>query len=144
MKIDKFAYHKVRKREKLCHLIFIWDRIKMHFQFCLVICFALSLVYSRDIRESEEFLLSENLISQINSAQSTWKAAPSKFMTWSTASIKRLMGVHQDHFMEIKHLEPLIHEVPIDLPKEYDPREHWSNCPSLKEIRDQGGFVLDN
>jgi cathepsin B len=59
-------------------------------------------------------------------------------MTWSTASITRLMDVYQDHFREIKHLEPLIHEVPIDLPKEYDPREHWSNCPSLKEIRDQG------
>ncbi|CAF0909619.1 unnamed protein product [Adineta steineri] len=110
----------------------------MHLQFCLVICFALFPVYSRDIRESEESLLSENLISQINSAQSTWKAAPSKFMTWSTASIKRLMGVRREHLMEIKQLEPLIHEVPNDLPENFDGREQWSNCPSLKEIRDQG------
>jgi hypothetical protein len=134
------------------HLIFVWDRIKMHLYFCLIICFALSPVYSRDIKESEngliseskEILLSENFISQINAAQSTWKAAPSKFMTWSTASIKRLMGVRREHLLEIRNVDPLIHDVPIDLPENFDGRDQWSNCPSLKEIRDQGRFVVKN
>jgi cathepsin B len=126
------------------HLIFVWDRIKMHLYFCLIICFALSPVYSRDIKESENGLISEDLISQINAAQSTWKAAPSKFMTWSTASIKRLMGVRREHLMEIRNVDPLIHEVPIDLPENFDGRDQWSNCPSLKEIRDQGRFVVKN
>jgi hypothetical protein len=114
----------------------------MHLHFCLALCFALSVVYSRDITESKEILLSENFISQINAAQSTWKAAPSKFMTWSKASIKRLMGVHLDHFIQIKHLAPLIHEVPSDLPDNFDARNQWPNCLSLQEIRDQGRFVF--
>ena len=26
-----------------------------------------------------------------------------------------------------------------DIPESFDPREQWPDCPTLKEIRDQGG-----
>ena len=28
-----------------------------------------------------------------------------------------------------------------DIPESFDPREQWPDCPTLKEIRDQGGGV---
>ena len=27
-----------------------------------------------------------------------------------------------------------------DIPESFDPREQWPDCPTLKEIRDQGGW----
>jgi cathepsin B len=87
-------------------------------------------------------LLSSNLVNEINLLQTTWKAAPSKFMSWSTESIKRLMGVRPEYFEQHKHLEVLEHEVPNDLPDNFDAREQWPNCPTLKEVRDQGRSVL--
>jgi len=83
-------------------------------------------------------LLSSNLIRDINSVQTTWKAAPSKFMSWSEDSIKRLMGVHADYYEQHKELPVVEHDVPNDLPENFDPREQWPNCPTLKEVRDQG------
>jgi hypothetical protein len=70
-----------------------------------------------------------------------WTAGPSKFMTWRKASIQKLMGVHRDHFIEIKNVDPLIHDVPIDLPVNFDARDRWPHCSSIKEIRDQGRLV---
>ncbi|CAF1246736.1 unnamed protein product [Rotaria sp. Silwood1] len=110
----------------------------MHLHLCLIVCLALSVVYSREIKSSQKTILSEKFISGINAAQSTWKAAPSKFMTWSKASVKRLMGVLPGHFIQVKHLDPLIHDVPNDLPDNFDARDQWPNCPSIKEVRDQG------
>ncbi|CAF1157657.1 unnamed protein product [Rotaria sordida] len=110
----------------------------MHLHLCLIVCLTLSAVYSRDIKSSQKPLLSEKFINGINTAQSTWKAAPSKFMTWSKASVKRLMGVLPEHFIQVKHLDPLVHDVPKDLPDNFDARDQWPNCPSIKEVRDQG------
>jgi len=110
----------------------------MHLHFCLVVCLSLTVVYSRDIVSSKKPLLSEGFIARINAAQSTWTAAPSKFMTWSKSSVKRLMGVLPDHFKQIKHVDKLVHNVPNDLPDNFDARVQWSNCPSIGEVRDQG------
>jgi cathepsin B len=114
----------------------------MHIRICLIVCLAFALVHSRKTENSKKPYLTENFISKINSLQSTWTAEPSKFMSWSKASIKRLMGVHPDHFQQIKHVDILRHEVPNDLPVNFDAREQWPNCPSIKEVRDQGRFVL--
>ncbi|CAF0996384.1 unnamed protein product [Rotaria magnacalcarata] len=83
-------------------------------------------------------LLSLNLIDEINSAQTTWKAGPSKFMSWSKSSIERLMGVRPEYFEQHKDLQVLEHAVPTDLPENFDARDQWPNCPTLKEVRDQG------
>ena len=104
---------------------------------CLVVCLALAVVNGRVVRTNKP-LLTKELIDEINAAQSTWKAGPSKFMDWSPESIKRLMGVRPDYFEQHKLMEPLVHSVPNDLPDNFDARTQWANCPSIKEVRDQG------
>jgi hypothetical protein len=105
----------------------------MFLHLSLFVCFALAVVNGRVVK-SEPFL-TENLINEINSAQSTWKAGPSKFMSWSRQSIKRLIGVTPEYFEQHKLLTPIEHEVPNDLPASFDAREQWSYCSTLKEIR---------
>jgi len=99
---------------------------------------ALSIVDSRKSELSKKALLSDKFIAKINAAQSTWKAGPSKFDSWSKSSIKRLMGVLPDHAEQIKHVHQKIHAVPNDLPVNFDARVQWPNCPSIQEVRDQG------
>jgi cathepsin B len=113
----------------------------MFTRFCLIIYLAFVVVDGRILRFKGS-LLGTDLIEQINSAQTTWKAGPSKFMSWSMSSIKRLMGVHPDYYELHKQLDVLEHEVPNDLPENFDAREQWPNCPTLKEVRDQGRLVL--
>lgn len=52
--------------------------------------------------------------------------------------IKGLMGVHPDahqfRLPELVHSEGDV----ADLPENFDAREQWPDCPTLKEIRDQG------
>jgi hypothetical protein len=121
----------------------------MFLRFCLIISLALVIVNGRILRRPRPLLvrttplLSSNLVSRINSEQTTWTAAPSKFMSWSKESIERLMGVHPDYYEQHKQLEVLEHQVPNDLPENFDAREQWPNCPTLKEVRDQGRLVLE-
>jgi len=112
--------------------------MKMHFHHCLIFCLSLSVVYARDIESSKRAFLTKDFIAEINAAQSTWKAGPTKFQTWSRASIKRLMGVLPGHFEKVKQLDQLVHDVPNDLPDNFDARDQWPNCPTIKEVRDQG------
>jgi cathepsin B len=108
----------------------------MFLRLCLVVCLALAAVNGRVVKPKP--VLTEQLINEINAAQTTWKASPSKFMSWSEHSIKRLMGVRPEYFEQIKHLQAVEHAVPNDLPAEFDARVQWPNCPTLKEVRDQG------
>jgi cathepsin B len=88
------------------------------------------------------WLLTQELIDEINAAQTTWKAGPSKFMLWPEKSVKRLMGVRPEYFEQHKLITPIEHEVPADLPDNFDARTQWPNCPSINEVRDQGRSVL--
>ena len=84
--------------------------------------------------------MSKSMVYFINEKfNTTWKAAPSKFDTWSMASVKRLMGVPLSHINHVTaNLEVMTHVVDKNLPDEFDCREKWPKCPTLKEIRDQG------
>jgi cathepsin B len=113
----------------------------MFLRLCFFICLVSATVDSRRLKANRP-LLSSNLVSEINSAQTTWKAAPSKFMSWSKESIVRLMGVRPDYFEQHQQLQVLEHEILKDLPENFDAREQWPNCPTLKEVRDQGRSVL--
>jgi cathepsin B len=104
----------------------------MHFRVGLLLCLCLSIVSGRNVEKSKR------IITRINSAQSTWTAGPSKFDKWSKTSIKHLMGVLPDHYNQMKNLDPINHEIPNDLPTNFDARDQWPNCPSIKEVRDQG------
>lgn len=51
--------------------------------------------------------------------------------------VKRLMGVLPNH----KNFMPpvLVHNVgTVDVPVKFDARSQWPNCPTIREIRDQG------
>lgn len=49
------------------------------------------------------------------------------------------MGVH-DKNSQYPKLEELISyfETPKNLPENFDARENWPHCPTIREIRDQG------
>lgn len=79
--------------------------------------------------------LSQDMINYINTLpNNTWKAGPN-FRGVPMEHIKGLCGSLKSDF---KH-PTRIHAVEAqDLPEEFDPRKQWPNCPTLKEIRDQG------
>jgi cathepsin B len=97
---------------------------------------ALAIVDGRVVKKKP--FLTEEFINKINSVQTLWKASPSKFMTWSRESVKRLMGVRPEYFEQHKFLTPIKHEIPTALPDNFDARDQWPNCPTIKEVRDQG------
>jgi cathepsin B len=57
-----------------------------------------------------------------------------------TSYFRRLMGVHPDsqaYTLPVKqHL--VGSSMYADLPDNFDSREQWPNCPTLREVRDQG------
>jgi len=114
----------------------------MQFHLTLIYCLCLSIVYTRDIENSKRSFLTDDFIARINAAQTSFKAGPNKFQSWSRRAIKRLMGVLPGHVEQVKQLHPLIHHVPNDLPTNFDARDQWPNCPTIKEVRDQGRLVL--
>ena len=113
----------------------------MLLRLCFIVGLAMAIAESRLLKGPAP-LLSSTLSREINSMQTTWKATPaSKFVAWSEESIRRLMGVHPDYYEQHKQLDVLKHDVPNDLPENFDAREQWPDCPTLKEVRDQGRFV---
>merc|ERR1712243_500684 len=83
-------------------------------------------------------VLSKSFIAKINAANSTWVAGTNFHPGTSHNYLKRLMGVHpQAH----RHLPPPKKALLgfDSLPESFDPREKWPECPTIKEIRDQGG-----
>jgi cathepsin B len=108
----------------------------MFLRLSLAICLALVAVNGRVAKPKQ--LVTQALINEINSAQTTWKAGPTKFMSWSESAIKRLMGVRPEYAERHKLLTPIEHEVPIDLPDNFDARTQWPHCPTIGEVRDQG------
>jgi cathepsin B len=53
------------------------------------------------------------------------------------AYIIRLMGVHRDaHLFRLPTKTGGVTNV--EIPEEFDAREQWPDCPTIKEIRDQG------
>uniref|UniRef100_A0AC34QRC6 Peptidase C1A papain C-terminal domain-containing protein n=1 Tax=Panagrolaimus sp. JU765 TaxID=591449 RepID=A0AC34QRC6_9BILA len=95
----------------------------------------------------------ESLVNQINNAPDVrWKAKYNPFATKThdynykalrnSTAIKEYISILTDFFQSEKmqiHLREL-EEFPDDeLPKMFDAREKWSNCPSLHHIPNQGG-----
>ncbi|MFT7813027.1 hypothetical protein Z043-115019 [Arapaima gigas] len=78
--------------------------------------------------------LSHEMINHINKANTTWKAGHN-FPNADYSYVKKLCGT----FMGGPEL-PVLEQYTGDIkfPQSFDPREKWPNCPTLKEIRDQG------
>lgn len=87
---------------------------------------------------SHNHLITDAFIDEINAEATTWKAGSNFHPETSLSFIRKLMGVHPDH---LNHLPPSKPRLlgGENIPKEFDSREHWPDCPSIKEIRDQGG-----
>lgn len=81
--------------------------------------------------------MSQEMIDFINNeAQTTWKAGVN-FENVSLEHVKRLCGVVKGK-KEI-HLPVRTHKIDsASLPDSFDARTQWPNCPTIKEIRDQG------
>eukprot|EP00095_Tigriopus_kingsejongensis_P004826 snap_masked-scaffold1088_size63410-processed-gene-0.5 protein:Tk04826 transcript:snap_masked-scaffold1088_size63410-processed-gene-0.5-mRNA-1 annotation:"cathepsin b precursor" len=89
--------------------------------------------------ETETHLLSSSFITQINQVATTWKAGQNFQPGTSLNYIKGLLGVHPMH----QQFLPPVREVNLLLsdeaiPDEFDPRQKWPQCTTIKEIRDQG------
>ncbi|GBO13431.1 Cathepsin B, partial [Araneus ventricosus] len=80
--------------------------------------------------------LSEKMIEYVNFMNTTWKAGRNFHEGVTMKYIKGLLGVAKDNH---KYRLPSIrHAVPGNLPDSFDSRQQWSNCPTIREIRDQG------
>ena len=108
----------------------------------LIVLAAAAAARSHDLEDVYIEPLSDHMIYYINEkANTTWRAEKNKFHEWSMASVKRLMGVPRNYLSEItKNLDVLVHPVSqlSTVPDEFDSRENWPDCPTLREIRDQG------
>ncbi|KAF5296019.1 hypothetical protein FQR65_LT10322 [Abscondita terminalis] len=81
--------------------------------------------------------LSNEFIESINSQQSNWRAGRNFASNVPMSYIKRLMGVLPDNDLyKLPESDEL--ELIEDIPDTFDSREQWPNCPTIREIRDQG------
>lgn len=82
--------------------------------------------------------LSDEFINHINSKQTSWKAGRNFPPNTPINHLKGKLGV--DPKFNVNSLKRVKHEAKLteDLPENFDPREKWPNCPSIREIRDQG------
>ncbi|XP_023695672.1 cathepsin B-like isoform X2 [Paramormyrops kingsleyae] len=78
--------------------------------------------------------LSEEMVNYINKANTTWKAGHN-FQNVDYSYVKALCGTYMDG-PTLPVLEEYAED--IKLPENFDAREQWPNCPTIKEIRDQG------
>jgi len=79
--------------------------------------------------------LGHEMINHVNRLQTTWTAGKN-FEEHQLNHVKGLLGALKTP--EDQKLPVLTHEVPNDLPEEFDARKQWPNCPSIGEVRDQG------
>nr|AKZ42344.1 cathepsin B preproprotein [Castor fiber] len=78
--------------------------------------------------------LSDELVNYINKQNTTWQAGHN-FYNVDVSYLKRLCGT----FLGGPKLpERVQFAEDINLPESFDAREQWPNCPTIKEIRDQG------
>ncbi|XP_077449571.1 cathepsin B [Stigmatopora argus] len=78
--------------------------------------------------------LSSEMVDFINKINTTWKAAHN-FQKDDYSYVKSLCGT----FLMGPKLPVMVQYTgDVMLPKNFDSREQWPNCPTLKEIRDQG------
>ncbi|CAG9761295.1 unnamed protein product [Ceutorhynchus assimilis] len=91
------------------------------------------------ISADENYLhpLSDEFIQHINNQKSTWKAGKNFPTNTPMKYIEGLMGVLPNHKMFMPPV--LIHQLEgVELPQTFDSRTQWPDCPTIKEIRDQG------
>lgn len=78
----------------------------------------------------------ESMIMTVNQMGTTWEAGVNeRFSDMKLKSVKRLLGALKtpsEHKLAVKEIR-----VRSDLPENFDLREKWPQCESLREVRDQ-------
>ncbi|XP_033640436.1 cathepsin B-like isoform X2 [Asterias rubens] len=110
----------------------------MRFSVLLVAClvaFCKGAVFRATPKGKEPFMTE---MRHVNSIKTTWKAG-SNFAGYSREDVEGLMGVltPTPEKFKLPVKKPQQFGVP-HFPDEFDSRDKWSSCPSIKEIRDQG------
>lgn len=85
------------------------------------------------------YALSDEFIDKINAKQKLWTAGRNFHPNTPYEHLKRLAGTFPN--MILRSEAPIVKHDPAliaSLPENFDPRDKWSNCPTLNEIRDQG------
>ncbi|KAL3283973.1 hypothetical protein HHI36_018144 [Cryptolaemus montrouzieri] len=83
----------------------------------------------------EENPLSDAFIAKINSLQNSWRAGRNFDVNTPLSNIKKYTGVKPGYKSKLPTKSV---EVAANLPENFDAREQWPNCQSIKDIRDQG------
>ena len=89
--------------------------------------------------EFHNYILSEKFIESINAKNSTWTAGRNFHPETSSSYLRGLMGVHPSAHLFMPPVKESLQGSDPDIPESFDPREQWPDCPTIKEIRDQGG-----
>ncbi|XP_076457002.1 cathepsin B-like [Babylonia areolata] len=84
-------------------------------------------------------LLTDEEIVYINKVQSSWKAGRN-FQPDMASTLKNMLGVDIEAARKYAEATLPVKEFlgATDLPDSFDARDKWTNCPTLKEVRDQG------
>ncbi|KAJ7552085.1 hypothetical protein O6H91_06G041300 [Diphasiastrum complanatum] len=94
-----------------------------------------------DDDNDRKLILQESLVQQVNTdLRASWKAGFNpRFLNHTVQDVKRLCGSLKAELIE---LDPLVqkrsYSKDVVLPVNFDAREAWAGCPSLKTILDQG------
>ncbi len=87
-------------------------------------------------------VLSDAFIEDLNAREGmTWRAGPNFHPETSTNFLRTLMGVHPGHKKFLPPVKRRLMGTPEAeaVPDQFDSRQKWPQCPSIQEIRDQGG-----
>jgi len=92
-----------------------------------------------EAKEHHNYILSDKFIEKINNADTTWTAGRNFHPSTSHNYLRTLMGVHPSAHLFMPEEKETLGDSLMDIPDSFDPREQWPDCPTIKEIRDQGG-----
>jgi cathepsin B len=96
----------------------------------------LTMILSLNSHDLHRIVNDEDMILSINKDATTWEAGPNeRFADMKLSTVQRLMGTlktPQENKLPLKNITPN-----TNLPENFDLREKWPQCESLKEIRDQ-------
>ncbi|XP_040069008.1 cathepsin B [Ixodes scapularis] len=80
--------------------------------------------------------LSDKMVDYINFINTTWKAGHNEGHR-DLETVRRKLGVSRDNHKY--RLPELVHDtLEMDIPAQFDSRQQWQDCPTIREIRDQG------
>ncbi|XP_056419824.1 cathepsin B isoform X1 [Hyla sarda] len=109
-----------------------WGNPATMWQSLALFCILASFVNSRNVPHFKP--LSGDVVNYINKLNTTWKAGHN-FPNGDINYVRRLCGtLLGGKKLPVRYL----FSDQIDLPENFDSRENWPNCPTIKEIRDQG------